>query len=268
MRLLDDETDPGTRRNAFMMVFNQAQERAALWLAQNVEKVLNFGDGFALILLELIRKVARAESAHRTKFIRIVFSLLDNPSTAVAYEAAGTLASLSAAPTAIRACASTYIKILVKEADNNVKLIVLERLAAMRRRHAKTLRELVMDVLRALATPNTDIRRRTLEIAMDLVSPRNVEEVMALLKKEIVAAQAAAKAEGGGSGTAGGSSGESDDSKYRAMLISAIHGCAVRRQGRPERRPPPASERPRPPPRRRCASPRSRTTSCTCSWTS
>lgn len=73
----------------------------------------------------------------------------------------------------------------------------------------------------ALATPNNDIRRRTLDVAMDLVSPRNVEEVMALLKKEIVAAQAAAKAEGS-------SSGESDDSRYRAMLISAIHGCAVR----------------------------------------
>jgi coatomer subunit beta len=57
---------------------------------------------------------------------------------------------------------------------------------------------------------------------MDLVSPRNVEEVMALLKKEIIAAQAAAKADNSSSST------DSEDGRYRAMLISAIHGCAVR----------------------------------------
>ena len=79
----------------------------------------------------------------------------------------------------------------------------------MRRRHAKTLRECVMDLLRALATPNTDIRRRTLEVAMDLVSPRNVEEVMALLKKEIVATgskQAATPTSGAGASSGGGRS--------------------------------------------------------------
>jgi hypothetical protein len=73
----------------------------------------------------------------------------------------------------------------------------------------------------ALATPNNDIRRRTLDVAMDLVSPRNVEEVMALLKKEIVVAQAAAKADSA-------SAADSEDGRYRTMLISAIHGCAVR----------------------------------------
>ena len=117
----------------------------------------------------------------------------------------------------------------------------------------------------ALATPNNDIRRRTLDVAMDLVSPRNIEEVMALLKKEIIAAQAAAKAES--SGAAGGAGGESDDSRYRAMLISAIHGCAVSpdrpAQGLPRR----AHARPFRPHASRCASPRSLTTSCTCLWT-
>ena len=77
------------------------------------------------------------------------------------------------------------------QSDNNVKLIVLEKLAALRKRHARVLREQIMDLLRALAPPNTDIRRKTLEVAMDLVSPRNVEEVMGVLKKEIVRTQGA-----------------------------------------------------------------------------
>ena len=239
-RFMEEESDPSSRRNAFVMLFGVAQERAIGYLSRNLEKVLNFGDGFALILLELIRKLARAGSvadgsalATKAKFIRIVFSLLDNPSPAVSFEAAATLVSLSATPHAVRAAAGAYIKILIKESDNNVKLIVLEKLAALRKRHARVLREQIMDILRALATPNTDIRRKTLEVAMDLVSPRNVEEVMALLKKEIVAGSskggsgsASGSASGSGSSAAGAI--EPDAATYRGYLISAIHGCAVR----------------------------------------
>ena len=35
-----------------------------------------------------------------------------------------------------------------------------------------------MDILRALSSPNVDICRKTLNVAMDLVSPRNIEEVV------------------------------------------------------------------------------------------
>lgn len=35
-----------------------------------------------------------------------------------------------------------------------------------------------MDILRALSSPNVDICRKTLEVAMDLVTPRNIEEVV------------------------------------------------------------------------------------------
>ncbi len=48
-----------------------------------------------------------------------------------------------------------------------------------------------MDLLRALSSPNEDVQRKTLDIAMGLVSPRNVEEVMSVLKKEIIRTQGA-----------------------------------------------------------------------------
>lgn len=68
------------------------------------------------------------------------------------YEAAGTLVTLSSAPTAIKAAASCYIELVVKESDNNVKLIVLDRLIAMKDSPAyeRVLQDLVMDVLRVL----------------------------------------------------------------------------------------------------------------------
>ena len=35
-----------------------------------------------------------------------------------------------------------------------------------------------MDLLRALSSPNVDICKKTLDVAMDLVGPRNIEEVV------------------------------------------------------------------------------------------
>lgn len=41
-----------------------------------------------------------------------------------------------------------------------------------------------MDILRALSSPNMDVRRKSLDIALDLITARNIDEVVLLLKKE------------------------------------------------------------------------------------
>ena len=42
-----------------------------------------------------------------------------------------------------------------------------------------------MDILRALSSANLDIRKKTLDITLDLVSPSTIGEVMQVLKKEV-----------------------------------------------------------------------------------
>lgn len=42
-----------------------------------------------------------------------------------------------------------------------------------------------MDILRVLATPDLEVRKKTLNLALDLVSSRNIEEVVLVLKKVI-----------------------------------------------------------------------------------
>ena len=118
---------------------------------------------------------------------RCTSAALRNDSASVRYEAAGTLITLSTAPTAVKAAASCYIDLIVKESDNNVKLIVLDRLIAMKGSpaHEKILQELVMDILRVLSSPDLEVRRKTLGLAMDLISSRNIEEMVLVLKKEI-----------------------------------------------------------------------------------
>ena len=78
-----------------------------------------------------------------------------------------------------------FSDLIVKESDNNVKLIVLDRLIAMKDSpsHERILQELVMDILRVLSSPDLEVRRKTLTLALDLVTSRNIDELVLVLKK-------------------------------------------------------------------------------------
>ena len=138
---INAESEVGSRRNAFLMLFNEAEELAIEFLATHADEVDQFGDGFALLVLELTRKVCRRDPQQKSRFVRFLFQLLSSQSAAVSYEAAWTLVSLSSAPTAVRAAATTYTALLSLQSDNNVKLIVLERLAEMKKRQSRVLAE-------------------------------------------------------------------------------------------------------------------------------
>lgn len=72
--------------------------------------------------------MCRSNPEQKGKYIKIILALLQSRSTAVMYECAVTLVSLSSAPTAVRAAANCFCQLLVSHSDNNVKLIVLDRL--------------------------------------------------------------------------------------------------------------------------------------------
>lgn len=214
---INNETDVAARRNAFLMMFNEAEDLAIQYLARNIDLVPTFGDGFALLVLELTRRVCRRDPTQKSRFVRVLFQMLSSSSPAVSYEAAWTLVSLSSAPTAVRAAAVTYTTLLNGQNDNNVKLIVLERLEDLKKKHSKILQELLMDILRALSSPNPDICRKVLEVAMDVVTSRNVKDVVGTLKREVQKTTAE-----------NDNSVEAKGAVYRTMLIQAIHGCAAR----------------------------------------
>ncbi|KAK4756477.1 hypothetical protein SAY87_006604 [Trapa incisa] len=212
-KVLSTEQDHSCKRNAFLMLFNCAQDGALSYLFTHIDRINDWGEQQQMVALELIRKVCRSRKDGKGKYIKIIISLLNAPSSAVIYECAGTLVSLSSAPTAIRAAASTYCKLLQSQSDNNVKLIILDRLNELKNSHKEILLDMVMDVLRALSSPNLDIRRKTLDIALELLTRRNVDEIVLMLKKEMVRTQ----------------SGELEkNGEYRQMLVQAIHTCAIK----------------------------------------
>ncbi|KAK8545362.1 hypothetical protein V6N13_066648 [Hibiscus sabdariffa] len=212
-KALSTEQDPSAKRNAFLMLFTCAQDRAINYLLTHVDRVSEWGELLQMVVLELIRKVCRTNRGEKSKYIKIIISLLNAQSTAVIYECAGTLVSLSSAPTAIKAAANTYCQLLLSQSDNNVKLIVLDRLNELKSSHRDIMVDLIMDVLRALSSPNLDIQRKTLDIVLELITPRNINEVVLLLKKEVVKTQTGELEKNG---------------EYRQMLIQAIHSCAIK----------------------------------------
>uniref|UniRef100_A0A914RR50 Clathrin/coatomer adaptor adaptin-like N-terminal domain-containing protein n=1 Tax=Parascaris equorum TaxID=6256 RepID=A0A914RR50_PAREQ len=109
--VLNSEQDASCKRNAFMMLLHVDQNRALDYLSEVIDQVTSFGDILQLIIVELIYKVCHANPTERARFIRCVYNLLQSSSAAVRYEAAGTLVTLSSAPTAIRAAASAYIEL-------------------------------------------------------------------------------------------------------------------------------------------------------------
>ena len=206
-KVLQAEADPSCKRNAFLMLFQADQERAVHFLSNNIDQVASYSDTLQLVVLELIRKVVRSNPNDKSKYIRCILTLFNSSSTAVVYECASAMIALSSSVTAIRAAASSYTQLLSSQSDNNIKLIVLERLQDLKKKHPKVVTELIMDILRALASANLDIRKKTLDIILDLVTPGTIGEVMQVLKKEVVKT-----AEDG-----------DKSAEYRAMLITSIH---------------------------------------------
>ena len=139
--------------------------------------------------------------------------MLNSDSPSVAYESATTLVTLSSAPSAVKAAANTLLGLLSSQTDNNVKIVILDRLAVIIRHNYRLLEDSVMELLALLRTPSTEIRRTLLSLVSELVSDRNIGDVMSFLKSEVV--RSATDTDELGKG-------------YREMLIQSIHALAVR----------------------------------------
>ncbi|KAF7490184.1 Coatomer subunit beta [Sarcoptes scabiei] len=213
---LGRESDASCKRNAFLMLIHLDQKKALNYLNSCLEQIGSFNEILQLVIVELIYKVCISNPSERSKFIRAIYNLLSiSTSASVRYEAAATLVTLSQAPTALKAAANCFIDICIKESDNNVKLIVLDRLIALKDSASgaeKILQDALMDILRILnVATDLEVKQKILNLSLDLVNLRNVDELLQLLKKEIL------KTQNESHGT------REENSKYCQMLVKAVH---------------------------------------------
>ena len=218
---LSREADASCKRNAFLMLIHLDQKKALEYLNSCLDQIGGFNDILQLVIVELIYKVCIANPSERSRFIRAIYNLLNtSQSASVRYEAAATLITLSQAPTALRAAANCFIDICIKESDNNVKLIVLDRLIALKDSTSvaeRILQDSLMDILRILnVATDLEVKQKILNLGLDLVSSRNVEELVQLLKKEILKTQNESQ----------GSVEETN--KYRQLLVGTLHSICLK----------------------------------------
>ncbi|KAL1840680.1 hypothetical protein VTJ49DRAFT_230 [Mycothermus thermophilus] len=210
---LEGESDPTCKRNGFAALSSISHDKALAYLSTVFDGIPNAEELLQLVELEFIRKDAVHNPQNKARYLRLIFDLLEANTSTVVYEAASSLTALTNNPVAVKAAAGKFIELAIKEADNNVKLIVLDRVDQLRQKNEGVLDDLIMEILRVLSSPDIDVRRKALEIALEMVSSKNVEEVVLLLKKELskTVDQEYEK-----------------NSEYRQLLIHSIHQCAVK----------------------------------------
>jgi coatomer subunit beta len=135
------------------------------------------------------------------------------PCSTVRYEAAGTLVYISNHASAIKAAANCYIELAIKESDNNVKLIVLDKIHQLHLKNERMLDDSVMDILRVASSPDLSVRRKCLNIAMELLSTRNVEQVVEFLKNQLQKTT---------------TDSFEKNQEYRQILATSVHSCAIK----------------------------------------
>lgn len=209
---LQSESDHTCKRNAFAAVMSISHPKALEYLSSTFDSVPNADELLQLVELEFIRKDAVQNAQNKARYLRLIFDLLDASASTVVYEAATSLTALTSNPVAVKAAASKLIELSIKEADNNVKLIVLDRVDQLRIRNEGVLDDLTMEILRVLSSPDIDVRRKALGIALEMVSSKNVEEIILLLKKELSKTVDEQYEKNG---------------EYRQLLIQSIHHCAI-----------------------------------------
>ncbi|EGG03601.1 uncharacterized protein MELLADRAFT_44511 [Melampsora larici-populina 98AG31] len=212
------ESDLTCKRNAFIMLVNTSPVRAIEYLLQIYDQISSLDELMQQAVIELIRKDREGKGEGgkedlKARYIRIISELLESPSHSVKYEAAMTLTTLTQNPAAVKAAAACFIDLIVKETDNNVKMIVLDRVEALRSKHDHVLDDMVMEILRVLSSPDMDVRKKATSLALDMVSSRNVEDVVLFLKKELVKTL---------------SETFEKNAEYRQLLIQSIHTCAIK----------------------------------------
>ena len=210
---LEEENDATCKRNAFAALASISHEKALEYLSTVFDSIPNHDELVLLAELEFIRRDAFVNSQNKARYLRLIFDLLESNVSTVIYEAAHALTTLTSNPVAVKAAAGKFVELAIKEPDNNVKLIVLERVDQLREKNEGVLDDLTMEVLRVLSSTDLDVRKKALNIALEMVSSRNVEEVVLLLKKELMKTV---------------DEQYEKNSEYRSLLISVIHQSAIK----------------------------------------
>lgn len=213
-QFLQDEFDLVCKRNAFVCLGDVNRDAALSYIQANISVIETLDPLVQLAFIEFIKRDARQNPGLKQQYAQLMTEIVElSPLNVVVYEASTTLPQLTSLPLALLLAGTKFCELATKEADNNVKIILLTRIDELNREYPGVLNELALEILRVLSTQDIDVRRRALDVALNLVTLRNVEDIVKLLKKELEKLSLAT---------------EDKTADYRQLLINAIHQLAVK----------------------------------------
>ncbi|AGO10343.1 AaceriABL112Wp [[Ashbya] aceris (nom. inval.)] len=208
------ETDPVCKRNAFVALSELDREAALQYLQENITTMDVLDSLLQVAFIEFIRRDAIHTPSLKGQYVELLQELMiSTSSNEVVYEAGVALTVLTSNSTVLLQVASKLIDLAVKESDNNIKLIILNKIDEIQAKDPRSLEDLTLDVLRVLRNQDLDVRAKALDIALSLVTSRNVDDVVKLMKKELQS-------------TVGDINDKSVE--YRELLTKSIHKVAIR----------------------------------------
>ena len=217
LALLETESDLSTKRNVLIYLFEADPEASLRYINHSLidseeNSIFGNADILQLVILEQLKKVCKANPLEKGKYIKAIFAIADaTKSQSVLFESAVVILQLTSMPQPVKHAISTLLKLLNDQsADNNTKLIVLERLSDLKASFTKLLQDQVVDILRVLSTPSDAIRDKALQLSLSLLTQRNIDDIVRILKKSLQSLY-----------------GEKAETAYRSMLVNALHHCAI-----------------------------------------
>lgn len=212
-RFLYEENDSVCKRNAFVCLGDLNREAALQYIQDNISVIETLDPLIQLAFIEFIKKDSIQNPALKQQYAQLMTEIIESSSNVVMYEAANTLTVLTSNPQSILLAGNKFVELATRESDNNVKIITLERINQLHKQHPGALQDLSLEILRVLSSQDLDVKKKALDVTLQFITTRNVEDVVKLLKKEL---QSTAL------------SNDDKNADYRQLLINAIHQLAIK----------------------------------------
>ncbi|KAI5962568.1 SEC26 [Candida pseudojiufengensis] len=210
---LEVENDSVCKRNAFVCLGDLYRDAALDYIQHNISVIDTLDPLLQLAFIEFIKRDSIQNPNLKQQYAQLITEIVESSSNVVLYEAANTLAILTSNSSSILLAGNKFVELATKESDNNVKIITLERINQLNKQHPGVLQDLSLEILRVLTSQDLDVRKKALDVTLEFITSRNVEDVVKLLKKELQATSL---------------SNDDKNAEYRQILINAIHVLAIR----------------------------------------
>lgn len=177
------EYDQICLRNAFIVLSTLNRDAAFEYMTSKPQQnsLLN------LAFIEFIRKdLKQASDEDKSSYFDLLTDFLESDDTSIVYEAALTLTLVSNVDEVIALAGKKFIELTNKETDNNIKLICLSRVVELNEKHPGAFQDSILDILSILSSTDLDVKKQTLNLVLNLIETKNVDDAIKYFRKELV----------------------------------------------------------------------------------